>query len=1262
MVLKRCVVVVVLLLVATSSFAQTTRSQRISATERVVIGTSSFGSTSPLQIVGLPAKSSETDCVWVDSSGNLKKGACVSGITSLTFTMPGIFNVSGSPCTGPSCTIAVTLADAPANSVFQRAGTIGTPSFSTSLSLGGTLGVTGATTLSSTLGVTGATTLSSTLGVTGATTLSGGGAVRGTFTPASGSGLEFVGNAAPAITAYNRTGSVYLPLVTNALTHDWYVSGLSKMTLDASANVTLVGDLAVNGGDITSTANPLNIDAGGRLNTVDPMTFASTAGTLNYASQTTGWRIDAAGGADFRYLFVDEMHAKVFIADLEQALAGGQIISKSVALVHQAFTCPTTGSAATGASGLYVRDLPSAAGMAVFQNNDWVVMRTFSRSAGSLTIAECVGTVTLDTTYGVSGFTAGTASTPATQRYNFTRGGAGCTGAAGSFGASTSAIAAETLSLDFGVSGNGYYEVNSIDGAYAANSPYAQVVTWSTCPVSTNRSLRTRFGQLNGSYNYSTSTWGFAAGDATTANITIDSTNGIRIRSGTTNKITLDTAGNANFTGTVTVTSGSSGYANLTDKPTLGTLAAKSSVDLATGEVTNKSLANVDSAASTKLAGIATGATVGATWGGSLTGTPVSLTDGRVATALNSSGTVLTMAAPTVSVGTPGTQGLYLGADKMGFYQTGAPAGWKTYMDNTGKFYLTGTGTNALAWDGTTLSITGVINVSGSSNVNTKTEDATALSAKADGAATTTALAGKIATGGARADTGWANGTDTTKIDGGSVYVSSSLGIGSTTWGASGIQMQGSGTPRVHIGNLNGGGNYIRYESGVLTINGNVTFTNTIPADTVASNAAAAASAAQGTANTAVSNASTAQGTANTAVTNASTAQGTANGAASAASTAQGTANTANGTANTALTNAATADGKAVTANNAAATADGKAVTAQNAAATADGKAVTAQNAAVAAQNTANARATTDLANVAAQTVRSATGWQGADATKINGGLIYTGTIIADALYATALNGKTITGSLFQTGAVNGTADGSIYINNSGIRLGNSGGTYNSAASIGLNGQGFIYGMSSGSKWDGQGGDMTIQNNAATGNINIAAPGGVHIYRLYPSYTSGSTGDIGIFRSAAITGLQLDGTDGLEVRGIYMTNWITAWGTAYTLKTCSLSGTTSYICHDGSSLRYKNNVVDSAQPVERLLDARLVDFTMKQDTTSTLRTGLIAEELDALGLKTLVIYDKQGRPDAVEYDRLGAWMIPLLRQQRDEIAQLKARLTVLEAR
>ena len=65
--------------------------------------------------------------------------------------------------------------------------------------------------------------------------------------------------------------------------------------------------------------------------------------TANYASQTTGWSITYDGAGDFRYLYADEMHVKVFIADLEQALAGGQIISKSVAQLSYPFTAPAAG-------------------------------------------------------------------------------------------------------------------------------------------------------------------------------------------------------------------------------------------------------------------------------------------------------------------------------------------------------------------------------------------------------------------------------------------------------------------------------------------------------------------------------------------------------------------------------------------------------------------------------------------------------------------------------------------------------------------------------------------------------------------------------------------------------------------------------------------------------------------------------------------------------------------------------------------------------
>ena len=64
------------------------------------------------------------------------------------------------------------------------------------------------------------------------------------------------------------------------------------------------------------------------------------------------------------------------------------------------------------------------------------------------------------------------------------------------------------------------------------------------------------------------------------------------------------------------------------------------------------------------------------------------------------------------------TSGLYLGSTFLGYYNGSA---WKTYMDDAGKFYLSGTGTNGLSWDGSSLSITGVIKVSDGTEVTNAT-------------------------------------------------------------------------------------------------------------------------------------------------------------------------------------------------------------------------------------------------------------------------------------------------------------------------------------------------------------------------------------------------------------------------------------------------------------------------------------------------------------------------------------------------------------
>mgnify|MGYP000857655859 CR=1 FL=1 len=216
-------------------------------------------------------------------------------------------------------------------------------------------------------------------------------------------------------------------------------------------------------------------------------------GSDHYVSQMTGWRAGYDGGADFRYLYADELHAKSFITDLEQALAGGQIIAKSVAVIAVDFAVPAAGSAGT----LTVEDLPGASGQAVFQAGDMVRLRQFSRGSGSLTIADCWGVVT---GYSDNG--------DGTQDWTFTR----SSGAAGGTAAGT--IAAKTLALDYGTTGNGFYEVNAIDGAWAENSPYAQVVTWATHPQS-GQVVRSRWGNLKGIFN-AANEYGLYAGDGVT--------------------------------------------------------------------------------------------------------------------------------------------------------------------------------------------------------------------------------------------------------------------------------------------------------------------------------------------------------------------------------------------------------------------------------------------------------------------------------------------------------------------------------------------------------------------------------------------------------------------------------------------------------------------------------------------------------------------------------------------------------------------------
>jgi hypothetical protein len=313
---------------------------------------------------------SAADTLAVTTGGVLRATFSSSGVTvASALTVPTINTASG------------TLTISPANS---------TTSVSGDLSLTGTLSSTSWNITSA--GAATVVTATASTSVTAPTVTT----ASGNLTLTSTGGTVAVTGALTGSSTAAFVTSVSSPIITNA----------GALTVSPTGNITLTP-----GGNVT-------------------LVSTATMGSDNYASRTTGWRIDGAGGGDFRYLYTDELHAKSFIADLEQALAGSQIISKSVAVLAEDFVAPYAGATQL----LPVEDLPSAANMAAFQANDIVLLRSFSRAGGALTIGNCWGAVT--------SYTDGAG----TQTWTFTRSGATTYNAIAARGTATSSTSSAATS------------------------------------------------------------------------------------------------------------------------------------------------------------------------------------------------------------------------------------------------------------------------------------------------------------------------------------------------------------------------------------------------------------------------------------------------------------------------------------------------------------------------------------------------------------------------------------------------------------------------------------------------------------------------------------------------------------------------------------------------------------------------------------------------------------------------------------------------
>lgn len=229
---------------------------------------------------------------------------------------------------------------------------------------------------------------------------------------------------------------------------------------DATENHTHAIDNSYNPG---AAAKILATNASGYLQ-LERLGIGLQIGSDDYVSQTTGWGISHAGAGDFRSLYADQVHSRAFVTDLEQALAGGQMICKSAAPLASDFTVPAAGESET----LVVESFGGFPSFKVFEDGDVIRLRVFDRTGVSLAVTDCWGTVTW----------ASTDTTAKTQTYSLKR---SAGDEAGDMDAAET-IGAGALALDYGMTGNGFIESNAVDGAMGENSPYLQVGNWQYHP------------------------------------------------------------------------------------------------------------------------------------------------------------------------------------------------------------------------------------------------------------------------------------------------------------------------------------------------------------------------------------------------------------------------------------------------------------------------------------------------------------------------------------------------------------------------------------------------------------------------------------------------------------------------------------------------------------------------------------------------------------------------------------------------------------
>ena len=183
---------------------------------------------------------------------------------------------------------------------------------------------------------------------------------------------------------------------------------------------------------------------------------------------------------------------------------------------------------------------------------------------------------------------------------------------------------------------------------------------------------------------------------------------------------------------------------------------------------------------------------------------------------------------------------------------------------------------------------------------------------------------------------------------------------------------------------------------------------------------------------------------------------------------------------------------------------------------------------------------------------------------------------------------------------------------------------------------------------------MRINSNGDVG-VGFAATSGNRV-QIQGADTTGTANSLIVQNSAAAVTLQIR-NDGLVNTG-------NAALSPYNLTTAAAAnmvvGSGGNLNRSTSSLKYKTDVNDSVHGLAEVLQLRSVTYKGKNDG-ETIFGGLIAEEVDAIGLTEFVQYADDETPDALAYGNMVSLAFKAIQELNAKVEALEARVAELEA-